>query len=206
MIDTPELLQEQMKETKSQLSDKLESLEQQFHVAEAVQSTRTAVAATAEAVQATAATVSGAMQSVSDAFDVRRQISQHPWMALGGAAALGFVAHRLLIETQQKSAPPFDAASALADFPSTDGQAPDYQQPPLNVAATAAATRAYNETLLMSSPLLQLKSLALNTLIGIARESAALAVPLVAGYLTANLNRTQNHSADVASTEPLLSE
>ncbi len=206
MIDTPELLQEQMKETKSQLSDKLESLEQQFHVSDTVQTTRSAVAATAEAVQATVATVSGAMQSVSQAFDVRRQISQHPWVALGGAAVVGYVAHQLMADALLKSAPTFDAGSTLGEFPPANGHDPEYQQPPVNVAATAAATRAYNETLLMSSPLLQLKSLALNTLIGIARESAALAVPLVAGYLTANLDRARNHSADVANTEPIPSE
>ena len=206
MIDTPELLQEQMKETKSQLSDKLESLEQQFHVSDTVQTTRSAVAATAEAVQATAATVTGAMQSVSDAFDVRRQISQHPWIVLGGAAALGYVAHQLLAEAQRKSVPPFDETSTLGEFPAVNGHVSEYQQPPVNVAATAAATRAYNESLLMSSPLLQLKSLAVNTLIGIARESAAMAVPLIAGYLTANLDRTGNHSVDVTSTETPQSE
>lgn len=206
MIDTPELIQEQMKETKAQLSDKLESLEQQFHVAETVQSTRTAVAATAEAVQATVSTVSDAMHSVSQAFDVRRQISQHPWMALGGAAALGYVAHQLLTEAEHKADPPFDAESMLGEFPSVNGQPADQQVHPVNVAATAAATRAYNESLLMSSPMLQLKSLALNTLIGIARESAAMAVPLVAGYLTANLNRTRCPAADTANTEPQQSE
>jgi ElaB/YqjD/DUF883 family membrane-anchored ribosome-binding protein len=160
MIDTPELIQEQMKETKSQLSNKLESLEQQLHVADAVQTTRTAVAATAEAVQATAATVSGAMQSVSEAFDVRRQIAQHPWVALGGAAALGYVAHQLMSDSQQKAAPPLDEAATLAEFAAVTGQASEQQGHPINLAATAAATRAYNETLMLSSPLLQLKGLA----------------------------------------------
>ena len=201
MIDTPELIQEQMKETKSQLSEKLESLEQQLHVSEAVQTTRSAVAATAEAVQATADTVTGAMQSVSEAFDVRRQMSQHPWIVLGGAAALGYVAHQLLAEAQLKAAPPWEGASTLGEFPSVNGLTADQQVLPVNVAATAAATRAYNETLIMSSPMLQLKSLALNTLIGIARESAALAVPLVAGYLTANLDRTRSPIVDDSRAE-----
>ncbi len=201
MIDTPELIQEQMKETKSQLSEKLESLEQQLHVSEAVQTTRSAVAATAEAVQATADTVTGAIQSVSEAFDVRRQMSQHPWIVLGGAAALGYVAHQLLAEAQLKAAPPLEGASTLGEFPSVNGLTVDQQVLPVNVAATAAATRAYNETLLMSSPMLQLKSLAMNTLVGIARESAALAVPLVAGYLTANLDRTRSPIVDDSRAE-----
>lgn len=201
MIETPELIQEQMKETKSQLSDKLDSLEQQLHVADAVQTTRTAVTATAEAVQATAATVSGAMQSISEAFDVRRQITQHPWVALGGAAALGYVVHQLMSEAQQKATPPLDEAAALAECATVNGQATEQQGHPVNLAATAAATRAYNETLMLSSPLLQLQSLALNTLIGIARESAALAVPLVAGYLTTQFNRTASEANDATSAE-----
>ena len=200
MIDTPELIQEQMKETKSQLSEKLESLEQQLQVTEAVQTTRSAVAATAEAVQATAETVTGAMQSVSHAFDVRRQIEQHPWMVLGGAAALGYLAHELLTRTELQTSQSLEATT-LGEFPPQNGHAPDHRESPVNVAATAAATRAYNETLMMSSPLLQLKSLALNTLLGIAREAATRAVPLMADYLTANLDRTRSPSADVARTE-----
>ena len=201
MIDTPELIQEQMKETKSQLSEKLESLEQQLQVTEAVQTTRSAVAATAEAVQATAETVTGAMQSVSHAFDVRRQIEQHPWMVLGGAAALGYLAHELLTRTELQTSQSLEATT-LGEFPPQNGHAPEHQAPPINVAATAAATRAYNETLMLSSPLLQLKSLAVSTLIGIARESASVAIPLIAGYLTANLHRPPTHPADVAETEP----
>lgn len=202
MIDTPELIQEQMRETKSQLSDKLESLEQQFQVTDAVQTTRSAVAATAEAVQATAETVAGAMQSVSHAFDVRRQIEQHPWIVLGGAAALGYLAHELLTGTELKTAQSLEAASTLGVFPPLNGHATDHRDPPVHVAATAAATRAYNETLMMSSPLLQLKSLAISTLIGIAREAATRAVPLMADYLTADLDRARRHLADVAGTEP----
>ena len=201
MIDTPTLIQERMEETKSQLSDKLESLDLQLRVSDTVQSTRSAVAATAEAVQATAETVTGAMQSVSNAFDVRRQIEQHPWMVLGGAAALGYLAHELLTGTELKTAQSLEAATTLGVFSPQNGHAPDHQDPPVHLAATAAATQAYNETLMMSSPLLQLKSLALNTLLGIAREAATRAVPLMADYLTASLDRTQSHIADVARTE-----
>jgi ElaB/YqjD/DUF883 family membrane-anchored ribosome-binding protein len=201
MTDTSALIQEQMEETKTQLSEKLESLDQQLHVSDAVQTTRSAVAATVEAVQATAETVSGAMQSVSNAFDVRRQIEQHPWMVFGGAAALGYLAHELLTGTELRTAQSLEAATTLGEFPPMNGHAPDHRDPPAHVAATAA-TRAYNETLMMSSPLLQLKSLAVNTLLGVAREAATRAVPLLADYLTANLDRTRIHSAEVAGTEP----
>ena len=98
MNDTPEVIRQQMEETKSQLSVKLESLEHQ--VSETVQSTGTAVAATAEAVQETVEAVTGAVQdavhSVSNAFDFPRQVERHPWIAVGGSFALGYLASELL--------------------------------------------------------------------------------------------------------------
>ena len=98
MNDTPEVIRQQMEDTKSQLSEKLESLEHQ--VSETVQSTGTAVTATAEAVQETVEAVTGAVHdavhSVSNAFDFPRQVERHPWIAVGGSFALGYLASELL--------------------------------------------------------------------------------------------------------------
>ena len=201
MIDTPALMQERMEETKSQLSEKLESLDQHLHVSDTVQTTRSAVAATAEAVQATAETVTGAMQSVTDALDVRRQMEEHPWMVLGGAAVLGFVAHEILTGTQWKTAPAMEAASKLGLFRGTNGHSRDHQDRPVNVTAIAAATPANNETM-MSSPFMQLKTLAVNTLLEMARDAAARAVPLVSEYVTAGLDHTRSHFVETARTDP----
>ena len=87
MNDTPDFIRKQMQETKSQLSEKLETLEQQ--VSDTVQSTGTAVNSTMQAVE-------HAIHSLSNALDVRRQIDKHPWLVLGGAIVVGYVAVELL--------------------------------------------------------------------------------------------------------------
>ncbi|MFM9964874.1 MAG: hypothetical protein ACKV2Q_27030 [Planctomycetaceae bacterium] len=69
MNDTPEVIRQQMEETKSQLTEKLESLECQ---------------------------VSDGVQSVTDAFDLPLQIERHPWLAVGGSLVLGYLASEIL--------------------------------------------------------------------------------------------------------------
>ena len=125
MNDTPEVIRQQMEETKSQLSEKLESLEHQ--VSETVQSTGTvvtAVAATAEAVQETVEAVTGAVQdavhSVSNAFDFPRQVERHPWIAVGGSFALGYLASELLNAPTTASAS--ESAPSAAQTQNGNGQ------------------------------------------------------------------------------------
>ena len=69
MNDTPEVIRQQMEDTKSQLTEKLESLECQ---------------------------VSDGVQSVTDAFDLSLQVARHPWMAVGGSLVLGYLASEIL--------------------------------------------------------------------------------------------------------------
>ncbi len=110
MKDTPAFLRKQMQETRSQLFEKLESLEQQF--SDAVQSTGTAVNSTMQAVE-------HATLSLSNALDVRRQIDRHPWLVLGSAIVVGYVVVDLLNgsnnsnlqEAEKRSPVPVPAAS-----------------------------------------------------------------------------------------------
>ena len=109
MADPPAIIRQQMDETRPQLSEKLETLEHQ--VTETVQSTGTAVNATVGAVQETVETVTGAVQdavqSVSNAFDLKRQIHQHPWLVIGGSVVVGYLAAELLTgSTKTKASQP----------------------------------------------------------------------------------------------------
>ncbi|MBY0525121.1 MAG: hypothetical protein K2R98_17075 [Gemmataceae bacterium] len=102
MADDPEVIRQQMEETRSSLSEKLETLEQQ--VVETVQGATSAVAETVEtvkeAVNETVTTVTGSVQdtvhSVKDTFDVPLQVERHPWTMLGLAVATGYVGGYLL--------------------------------------------------------------------------------------------------------------
>jgi len=105
MADNPEVIRQQMEETKSHLAGKLAALETQ--VSDTVQTTSSAVTETVEAVSETVeavketvenvtATFQETVQSVGETFDLRLQTERHPWVVFGGAVALGFTAARLL--------------------------------------------------------------------------------------------------------------
>ena len=187
MSDTPEVIRQQMEETKSHLSEKLVSLETQ--VTETVQSTGTAVNATVEAVQETVETVTGAVQdavqSVSNAFDLRRQAERHPLLVFGGAAVLGYLAVKFLTGRAKKSEPL--KALAIVPCPSGDSAGLGSGVPAIESAATAAAIAAAYEAGRESSARHQLQDLAIRALIGVVQDIATHAVPQVVDYLTGSL-------------------
>jgi len=94
-----------MEARRSSLADKLEALESQ--VAEGVQEVTSVVSNVKEVVHDTVETVRDSVESVKDSvqdtvgavketFDVNRQMDHHPWIMLGGAFTLGYVAGRML--------------------------------------------------------------------------------------------------------------
>lgn len=177
MGDTPEIIRQQMDETRSQLSEKLETLEHQ--VTETVQSTGTAVNATVGAVQETVETVTGtvhdAVQSVSNAFDLKRQIHQHPWLVIGGSVVVGYLAAELLTGSTKTS---------QARRSSADNANQSHGDVAVASAETATAIAAAHESGLKSSSWRQLRDVAFGALIGMVQEITSRAVPPVVDYLT----------------------
>jgi ElaB/YqjD/DUF883 family membrane-anchored ribosome-binding protein len=102
MDQEPEVIRQQLEQTRSSLTDKIEQLEQT--VGDTVQSTTEAVASTMEsvkdAVQDTVETMKGTVRdtvdSVKETFDVRRYFAQYPWAAFGTAVGVGFAGNILL--------------------------------------------------------------------------------------------------------------
>jgi ElaB/YqjD/DUF883 family membrane-anchored ribosome-binding protein len=126
MDNETEVIRQQMEETRSSLTDKLETLEQQ--VVDTVETATSAVTDTVEnvkeAVQDTVATVKGSVQEtvegVKHTFDLRLQVDRHPWAMMAGSVALGFFGGRLLKSATTGEARRLDryAASAHgADMP-----------------------------------------------------------------------------------------
>lgn len=167
MDDTVDVIRQQMEETKSQLSEKLESLEQQ--VSETVQSTGTAVNATVEAVQETVETVTeavhDAVKSVTNAFDLERQIDRHPWLVVGGAVVLGYLAAGYLAQ------PAESAERSPAAPPQPSPSAENGHQ-----AAAESSTK--------SSFWREMRGVALGALVVIVRDVAARAIPQVLSALS----------------------
>lgn len=95
MENEPELIRDQMQETRTALSEKLEALETQ--VSGTVQSATAAVTETVEAVKNSVTdTVSTVKESVKDAFDLPGHIERHPWAAVLGSVAVGYLGGRVL--------------------------------------------------------------------------------------------------------------
>jgi len=102
MLDEPEVIRQQMHETRSALTEKLETLE--HHVVDTVAEAQSAVVETVEnvkeAVQETVDVVKGSVQegveSVRKAFDLPHQVSEYPWLFVGGSVALGFLCGRMM--------------------------------------------------------------------------------------------------------------
>jgi len=196
MDDTLEIIRQQMTETKSQLSDKLESLEHQ--VSDTVQSTGAAVNDTVAAVQKTVDSVTGAVrgavQSISNSFDVRRQFDRHPWLVLGGAVVVGYLAYELLAGSGKKSEQSPESAPRLG--PAAGNAGDNNGQPAIANVATSAPLAAAHESGMKSSSWHQLRIVATGALIGIAKEVVARAVPQVIDYVAGNRSSTPLRRSD----------
>jgi len=109
MENEPELIRDQMQETRTALTEKLDTLQQKVAdtvesitdpVTETVETVKDAVSDTVESVKET---VSETVESVKQTFDLHRQVARHPWACVLGSVAAGFVLGRLLPLGGQRS-------------------------------------------------------------------------------------------------------
>src|SRR5262245_28638751 len=119
MDQEPDLIKEQMAETRVSLTDKIEKLEDTIkgnvestlqtatgtveNVTEKVESTVETVKEAVEgSVEAVKETMHETVETVKEAFNLRRHVQRHPWAMLGGAVAVGFLGGRLLGAAQRR--------------------------------------------------------------------------------------------------------
>jgi len=86
MDQEPDVIRQHIDETRSSLTEKLETLEGQ--VRGTVQDAKATVEDTIENVKAT---VQDTVASVKKTFDLRYQTEQHPWAMVGGSVVAGYV-------------------------------------------------------------------------------------------------------------------
>jgi len=202
MDDHPEVIRQQMEETRSNLTDKLEALENQ--VSESVQSTTAAVTETVEAVKETVenvtATVQETVETVGETFDLWTQTDHHPWIVFGGSVAVGYLAAQLFGEpranskAEQSHAPSWDALARSAAQSRKENRS-RASEPPVQPAAARSEPSETGKKSWFWDQVDRVKGLALGSLMGVVRDLAARGLPGPLGQrvaeevdqLTANL-------------------
>jgi len=199
MPDEPEVIRQQMEETRSALSDKLQTLEQQ--VVETVSEANTAVADTVEtvkeAVQNTVdtvkETVDETLERVKDTFDVPLQVRRHPWLMVGGSVALGY-AGGYLLERREAGSKREALSPPSAGYVQTNGlrgsaraeREPEYRQnEPAERRAGVGSWLAKE----FGPEISKLKALALGALMGVARDAV---VPSLSGEVRTRVEEVIN--------------
>jgi ElaB/YqjD/DUF883 family membrane-anchored ribosome-binding protein len=99
---TPEDVQEQMRDTRAHMTGQMHALEDKVTgmAHDATEAVGDAVRGVRDAVHTATERVRGApefaLAAVRRAVDVRRHVRQHPWLAVGGAVALGLICSRFV--------------------------------------------------------------------------------------------------------------
>jgi hypothetical protein len=107
-----EHIHQQMMETRTALTEKLETLENQVFgsVQEATSAVSATVASVKEAVQETVGSLKTSVQetvhSVKESVNIKRQVDRHPWVMLAGSVALGYVGGRIIQRAIEQAARP----------------------------------------------------------------------------------------------------
>jgi len=191
MENETELIRQQMLETRTALSEKLEALQEQ--VLSTVEGTTRTVTETVhtvqEAVQDTVSTVSESVQdtveTVKDTFDVSRQVEKHPWLMVGGAIAVGYLGTRLLDSSLRQTAQPGTNGNGYVVAP---GHVPSQPARPGWLDA-------------LTGPLLkQAEDMAIGALVGVASD---LLIQHAPENLREKLNEMTNNVATALGTTPI---
>jgi ElaB/YqjD/DUF883 family membrane-anchored ribosome-binding protein len=184
-MDDEDVIRGQMEDTRTSLTDKLETLEQQ--VSDSVHGATSSVADTVEAVkdtvQDTVASVKETVTAVKESmrqgvsavkafFDIHEQANRHPWAVMGGAVVVGYVAGSLLSS----------AVRATRQKRSTE---PIGEQPPSpptfrngrHEAPAAEVSSSGNWLRSFAPEIGKLKSLAVGALLNAVREQVQKAAP-----------------------------
>jgi ElaB/YqjD/DUF883 family membrane-anchored ribosome-binding protein len=174
-----ELIKQQMGQTRAALTEKLESLENK--VLGTVSCTTDTISQTVHEVGATVtettqnvrATLRETFDSVRDAFNVSRQIHQHPWVMMGGSIVAGYVGGVMLDNLEHGRAPSVLPAERLLPQGSEIRQRMEAETP--THRRTGGFLKALAET--FAPELEKLKAAALGMALGVVRDRISDAVP-----------------------------
>lgn len=199
MASEPEVIIHQMEETRSDLAEKLDTLEKE--VVDTVHEATEAVSGTVEnvkdAVQETVATVKGTVQdtveSIRETFDLKCQVQRHPWAMLGGSVAVGYFLGSMVnrLTTSGTTEMPMSKLATRSDGRQREVAARETSEASALAGATSAIAGAASSIFEALGPEIErLKGLAIGTALGAVRDTVAEALPpAIKGSVCDVLNR-----------------
>lgn len=172
MAREPEVILHEMQETRSDLAEKLDTLEKE--VVDTVHGATEAVTGTVEnvkeAVEETVgnvkATVEETVESIRETFDIQCQTRRHPWAMLGGSLAVGYLIGGLV-------------QRATAEFPERSTNRPAFPEPAYEQKPSEDGSGGWTAGLLdaVGPELQRLKGLAIGMALGALRDVVVEALP-----------------------------
>jgi len=182
MDQEPDVIRQHIDETRSSLTEKLETLEDQ--VRGTVEGAKATVEDTIESVKST---VQDTVDSVKRTFDLNYQVEQHPWPMVGGSLLAGFVLGSLLGGRGSQRAS-WGSTGYASSFGSS-GPAPkqessrsyqpssNYSTPPASQPAVAQPSLFDKFISQFDDEIRQVKGMAVGAALGVLRDLAKQAVP-----------------------------
>jgi ElaB/YqjD/DUF883 family membrane-anchored ribosome-binding protein len=184
MPQEPEAIRQEMDETRSSLTEKINVLEQQVvgtvhdastGVKETIEKVKDAVE---ESVEKVKETVGETVDSVKETFSIRNQVERHPWVAMGASAGVGFVAgYMLYAPTRVASSSP----GPMPNMPKRSGNGSHREPMRSGLSGDFSAERSSSAveqlTEAFECEIEQIKGLAIGTLAGIVRDLVVTSVP-----------------------------
>jgi len=190
-----EVIREQMDETRADLTQKLETLENKVlgtiedttnTVEKTVESVKDAIEGTVETVKES---VAETMETVRETFDLPEHVRNHPWLMFGGSVAAGFVAGHLFSRFMPAEGRRFfrrGHTPSLSTMASQPPEPPSYSpnggryEQPVSRPEPAYTPQAREEarpgifgslTNMFGAELNKLKGLAIGTALGLVRDT-----------------------------------
>jgi ElaB/YqjD/DUF883 family membrane-anchored ribosome-binding protein len=210
MDQEPDLIRQDIEQTRESLTEKLEVLEHE--VKETITEAKETVTGTIETAKQTVEditsnvkeTVQETVATVKRTFDLPYQVDQHPWGMMGGSMAAGFLAGYLLPATRRLDGWGQQIRRAAT---ATDGAAtqatPGYLNGHPSEPATAggAGQSFFNKLLDQFAPEIdRVKEVAIGTMVGLLRDWVKQALPT---SLAPKVEEVMNQTTSKLGGEPI---
>jgi ElaB/YqjD/DUF883 family membrane-anchored ribosome-binding protein len=186
-MEDPDLIREQIEQTRSSLTDKLETLEDRVTttvqeasktvenvtgsveetVATVTDSVQETVETVKDTVEETLSVVKDGVNAVKSVFDIPRHVDRHPWVAVGGSLAVGYVLGEILLPRPARADRNHEPVPRLAAGVSSNGNGQHHNGTETGAAHGGGLLEQFEPELT------KLKGLALGVLMGTLREVVA---------------------------------